>query len=237
MAKSKEEESDLKWLVKNRGEYMMAKLALVRPNDWNPNKVPEHKLEAIRHSMRTDGWLASQPLLIWETDERGRKKNIIIDGEHRWTLGNELGVVEAPMVFLKRIAKAKAMELTVKLDNNRGTFDKQSLATVLNEIMPVIDVPDPAAMLGFTQTEVNKILALPPVELDGESVDPDRAPTNAGIGSVRSQNAVTKMVPLYFSSEEHAEFMEWVKQIGNKLDLENVTDVVRHCVRVAAEGK
>lgn len=211
------------------GEAKEERLALVQPNDWNPNQMPPHKYEAAKQSMRQDGWLKSHALLIWRTDEKGRKKMIIIDGEHRWKAGNELGFVKGPMVFLDGITKAKAMELTIKLDNNRGDFEAKGLAAVLRELVPTLHVEDPAALLGFNQAELNKMLALPPIDLDGVDGEP-RAPTNPGIGSVTSENAVTKMVPLYMDVKDYEEFMQQVKAIGDVAQLENVTDVVRHAV-------
>lgn len=211
------------------GKPSTARLALVQPNAWNPNVMPPHKFDALKQSLRSDGWMLSQPLLVWASDERGRVKNIIIDGEHRWRAANEVGYVEGPMVFLEKITKAEAQTLTVKLDSNRGAFEGQSLATVLREILPTLQTEDPAAALGFTAGEFAKLLALPAIDMT--AVDGDaRAPTSAGIGEVTSQNAVTKMVPLYMDEKDHAAFIAQVQQIGAAVKLENVTDVVRHAV-------
>jgi hypothetical protein len=215
-------------VTKLLGEQRMERLALVKPNDWNPNRVPEHKLESIKESLINDGWLQSQPLLIWESDEKGKIKNIIIDGEHRHRMGTALGLETAPMVFIKRVSKAYAMSLTVKLDNNRGSFEDQPLAKVLRELMPTLEVDDLAKTLGFTQLEMNKLLALPEISLDGVG-NPEEAGGRKGgpmAGGIVSQNAITKMVPLYFDKEAKETFDHRVQVIGEKYSLDNVTDVM-----------
>lgn len=216
------------------GEFHKSvKLSQAKPNKWNPNAVPPNKFEAIKLSMQTDGWLLSQPLLVWRTDTRGKLRMIIIDGEHRWKAANEVGFTEGPMVFLDKLSETNAKALTIKLDNNRGKFEDKSLAILLRDILPKIEVKDPAASLGFTQHEVNKLLALEPVDMSGIEEKGKRAKGSAtGIGSdVTSKNAVTKMVPLYMGEDDHRTFMSNVKALGEELKLENITDVVVKAVQ------
>lgn len=212
------------------GERRTALLSSVQPNEWNPNAVPPHKMEAIKQSMLTDGWLESQPLLIWETDEKGRKKNIIIDGEHRWTCGTEVGFKQCPMVFLKGITKAQAQALTIKLDNNRGTFEAKQLSTLLKDLIPAMNVENPVALLGFTQIEVNKLLAMPAIDLEAGDTGETRKPPSIE-GTTTSKNSVTKMVPIYMDEAGYKEFMDKVRVIVDKHKLETVTDAVVFAVK------
>ena len=202
------------------GDVRFQSLDSVRPNDWNPNKVPTHKYESIKLSMKKDGWLSSQPLLVWETDEGGKKRMLIIDGEHRWRIANELGYTEGPMVFLNGITKAKAIELTIKLDNNRGAFDRDKLSQLMRESLP--SMKDPALVLGFTQTEVERLMQ-------------EQAPkvsVAASLGNdLVSHNSVTKMVPVYLSKDDYQSFIDKIKLIGDSKKLETITHVIVAVVR------
>ena len=214
--------------MKVTGSRSVALLDSVRPNDWNPNKVSDHKYESIKLSMKRDGWLASQPLLIWETDNRKKKRMLIIDGEHRWRIANELGFQSGPMVFLNGITKEKAIELTIKLDNNRGTFDDKLLTQAIREVLPEID--DPALVLGFTQTEINRYLALPPIDLDGrEDSGEPKKPSGLNTNLV-STNSVEKMVPVYLDESNHREFTEKVTAIMEEISAKTVSEAIMHVV-------
>lgn len=118
------------------GEVVLASLERVKPNSWNPNRMTEFQLESTRDGLSRQGWLAAYALLVWGTDEKGKRRDVIIDGEHRWRLARELGFVEGPMVFLDGITEQRAKEMTVELDNKRGKFDEPSLRTLLASLEP-----------------------------------------------------------------------------------------------------
>ena len=131
-----------------RGEVTMVQLDKLQPNAWNPNKMAEHKIEAVRRGFLSVGWLAAQPLLVWGTDETGARRDTIIDGEHRWLCALDVGFVEGPAVVLDGLTEREAKQLTVLLDNTRGEFDRDKLAAVVGELgLPAID-------LGFLEQEM-----------------------------------------------------------------------------------
>ncbi len=146
-----------------RGEVELLPLDSVRPNGWNPNVVPPHIMASIRAGFLEDGWLVSQALLVWATDEHGAEKNLIIDGEHRWECARAVGMTVGPMVRLRDLKEVDAKALTVKLNQKRGDWDPTGLAELLADIgrtNPV--VPDIAALsLGFSVTEMQAILGAP----------------------------------------------------------------------------
>ena len=96
--------------------------------------MTEFQLESTKADFVHNGWLSSHALLIWRTDEKGRQKNLIIDGEHRWRIATELGFPRGPMVFLDGLTQKRAQEMTVALDSKRGKFDEGKLRTVLEQI-------------------------------------------------------------------------------------------------------
>jgi len=120
--------------AKVTGKVVMARLDRVRPNDWNPNRMTEFQMESTREGMRTGGWLAAYALLVWGKDEKGKRRDVIIDGEHRWRIANELAMPEGPMVFLDGLTEREAKKLTIALDNKRGDFDRVALRDLIGDI-------------------------------------------------------------------------------------------------------
>lgn len=141
------------------GEVVSSKLSEVKPNSWNPNKMTERVYESVVQGFKEDGWLASQALLIWRTDENGNPQNVIIDGEHRWKVAQELGIQEGPMVFLDNLPLHKAKALTIKLDNKRGSFDTAALQLIVTDIISTYDSSEALALdLGFEDDALASII-------------------------------------------------------------------------------
>ena len=133
-------------------------LSEVRPNTWNPNEMTAFERESLKHGFRTDGWVKSQSLLIWSTDEKGVKKDIIIDGEQRWTVAVEMGTKTGPMVMIDGITEKVARALTIKMDRKRGKFDDGKLADVLRSIHT--EDASFGLSLGFEEEDMTRLLAL-----------------------------------------------------------------------------
>ncbi len=188
----------------------------VRPNDWNPNVVDPTMLEAIRFDLETNGWLASQAMTVWNTDERGRKQGVILDGEHRWTLATSMKKV--PAVLLDGLTEVQAKALTLKLAQRRGHFDSDQLADVVRSLQRSAELSKDLSMhLGYSDDYLT--------ELTRPVVPPSMAPPPAS-----SANSNVKMVPLFFSAEQHAEFDALVVALGKRWKLDNVTDTVSRAV-------
>jgi hypothetical protein len=115
-------------------------------------------MESIRYGFRVDGWLLSQALLIWATDEIETPQNVIIDGEHRWKCALDVGLREGPMVRLYGLTSNEAKALTVKLNQKRGDWAEDDLARVLAELSTDDDVL--AVDLGFTQEAIDSLVAI-----------------------------------------------------------------------------
>jgi ParB-like chromosome segregation protein Spo0J len=154
------------------GAVVLRALDSVEPNDWNPNRMTERQVESTRDGFRRHGWLSSQALLIWGTDERGRKRDVIIDGEHRWRIARELGMQHGPMVFLERVSLARAKELTVELDNKRGRYDDVALGELLRSLGPDDGL---AFRLGFDDDTFKALIepevVLPPGDFSEVTID------------------------------------------------------------------
>lgn len=164
--------------AKLRGKVEILPLDLVAPNPWNPNRVPEHVMEAIRYGFRTDGWLVSQALLVWATDEIETPQNLIIDGEHRWKCARDVGLHEGPMVRLYGLSLREAKALTVKLNQKRGDWSEDGVARVLAELATEGEVL--AVDFGFAQTEIDALLALGAEGVNLPEPEPEPEPKTAG---------------------------------------------------------
>lgn len=141
-----------------KGEVVMRPLSSVKPNKWNPNRMTAEQMESVAHGFRTDGWLVSQSLLIWGKDDTGAEHNVIIDGEHRFTVAKKVGIKEGPMVFLDGLTEAQAKALTIKMNQKRGDFDSASLAELITELSEGYDDDSMAIDLGFGQAEIDSML-------------------------------------------------------------------------------
>lgn len=60
--------------------------SMLKPNDYNPNKVSKENLKLLTQSILTNGW--TLPIVV-------RPDYTIIDGFHRWTVSGR----RAPIVY------------------------------------------------------------------------------------------------------------------------------------------
>lgn len=209
------------------GTVVMGNLDQVKPNAWNFNEWDAETLESVRQGFGEEGWLASHALLVWGKDERGKERNIIIDGEHRWTVGLELGLKQGPMVFLNGITEAQARALTVKLAMRRGAPNTEKLQLVVRMLdADQLGTPNLARALGFGEEKLMKLLAAPPAPMRGAAQGGGAAGDGVPGGKVVSNNPHTKMVPLYFDAETHPKFMQRVQELSKEHGTETVTDTI-----------
>lgn len=136
-----------------KGEVVLGRLHDVTPNGWNPNEMTPEMRASLKHGFEVDGWLASQALLVWRTDDAGNIQNLIIDGEHRWEVACELGMVEGPMVYLDGYSETAAQKLTIKLNQKRGDWDQTKLAILLRSFGEDVQGID----LGFNDDELKRL--------------------------------------------------------------------------------
>jgi len=140
-----------------RGKTEIVDLTKLRPNGWNGNTMTELERESMKAGFMKEGWLSSQALLVWRTDEKGEERNVIIDGEQRWTCALDVGLLEGPAVYLDGITEAEARRLTVQLYTRRGSWTDEALAEALRPIE--LDVSD-ALDLGFAEEQFAQLLSL-----------------------------------------------------------------------------
>ncbi len=215
------------------GEVQQLPIGAVKPNGWNPNAMSTSTYESLKFGLSSEGWLSSQALLVWESDETGAQQMRIIDGEHRHRVATDLGFKVAPMVLLKGLSESRAKALTVAMNNRRGTFDETSLGELLRDIQ--FDVPDLGLAVGMSSDQLMSFLAdVAPIDLDNL---PDAMPQEGGAapaaeaaGASAAPGSNVKMVQLFFDEQAQAQFLRFVTALAKRYGTKNVTDTVGEAV-------
>jgi len=124
---------------------------MVKPNDYNPNKVSRQNLELLKQSILTNGW--TLPIVV-------RPDFTIIDGFHRWTVAGEEPLVsmlegKVPVVIVEHKDKAGNIYGTVTHNRARGTHLLEPMKAIVKELMGE----------GKTVKEIGKQLGMRPEEI------------------------------------------------------------------------
>lgn len=124
---------------------------IVKPNDYNPNKVSKQNLELLKQSILTNGW--TLPIVV-------RPDYTIIDGFHRWTVAGEEPLLsmldgQVPVVIVVHDDKAGNIYGTVTHNRARGTHLLEPMKAIVKELMGE----------GKTVSEIGKQLGMKPEEI------------------------------------------------------------------------
>lgn len=219
--------------IKVRGEVVSRKLDSVAVNGWNPNTMTDEMKESLLYGLKRDGWLASQALLIWGTDEKGMRQDLIIDGEHRWYAGIEGGLIKGPMVFLDGLTEIEAKALTIKMNQKRGEWNPELLAGVVKELDLDLDTDDLALDLGLGDDFVMELLSTDPIDLDGVTGDKPAA-AGATKGTMPSGSSHVQQVQLFFDGSQKKEWDELLAKLAKRYKTDNASDTVLAGLKQAA---
>ena len=124
---------------------------MVKPNDYNPNKVSKQNLEFLKQSILTNGW--TLPIVV-------RPDFTIIDGFHRWTVAGEEPLKsmlegKVPVVIVEHKDKAGNIYGTVTHNRARGTHLLEPMKAIVRELMGE----------GKSVEEIGKQLGMRPEEI------------------------------------------------------------------------
>lgn len=124
---------------------------VVKPNDYNPNKVSKQNLELLKQSILTNGW--TLPIVV-------RPDFTIIDGFHRWTVAGEEPLAsmlegKVPVVIVEHKDKAGNIYGTVTHNRARGTHLLEPMKAIVKELIGE----------GKTVEEIGKQLGMKPEEI------------------------------------------------------------------------
>lgn len=124
---------------------------LLKPNDYNPNKVSEQNLELLVQSILTNGW--TLPIVV-------RPDYTIIDGFHRWTVSGREPLLsklegKVPIVIVDHKTEAEDMYGTITHNRARGTHLLEPMKAIIKKLIEQ----------GKTTKEICKELGMKPEEV------------------------------------------------------------------------
>ncbi len=124
---------------------------IVKPNDYNPNKVSKQNLDLLKQSILTNGW--TLPIVV-------RPDMTIIDGFHRWTVAGEEPLKsmldgKVPVVIVQHKEHSEDIYGTVTHNRARGTHLLEPMKAIVKELMTT----------GKTVEEIGKQLGMRPEEI------------------------------------------------------------------------
>lgn len=102
----------------------------IYPNPWNVNEMSPQMFEKEIASIREFGFV--DPLLVrphpWEKDVYQ-----IIDGEHRWSAGTQIGMTEFPVNIIE-VDDDTAKQLSIVLNETRGSSNQARLSALVRDL-------------------------------------------------------------------------------------------------------
>lgn len=104
---------------------------LLKPNDYNPNKVSKENLRLLTQSILTNGW--TLPIVV-------RPDYTIIDGFHRWTVAGEEPLLsmldgKVPVVRVFHEDTSEDIYGTVTHNRARGTHLLEPMKAIVKRLL------------------------------------------------------------------------------------------------------
>lgn len=130
--------------------------ARLRPNPWNPNRVPPEKLKKLKEAVAEKGLLS--PILV-RPAPGGPERFEIIDGEHRFRIARSLGIDEIPCVVV-RLSDAEAKVKTLQLNGLRGENEPEKIARMIRDLNLDYDLDELERMLPLDRYDLQASMDL-----------------------------------------------------------------------------
>lgn len=135
----------------------------LKSNSWNPNVQDEFMYGKELASIRQFGMV--NPIIVRETNSGLQ----IIDGEHRVRAALEIGISKVPVWNLGLVEDATAKQLTIVLNETKGSPDRGKLAALLADLLTSESTSDLLAVLPYPPDDFRAIVDLP--EFDWDSLE------------------------------------------------------------------
>lgn len=137
---------------------MMATVDELNAATYNPRKISGQQLKALKMSIKENGIL--EPLIVNQ-----KTGMTVVSGHQRLRVAKELGLTEVPVKVID-VDEKKEKILNLALNKIGGAFDTPKLENVLREVVEFAGAD--IEQTGFTTQEIEKMLALPEAETEGE---------------------------------------------------------------------
>lgn len=142
-------------------------LSKLRPNSWNPNVMNDEMYRKELASIRKFGYV--NPILARDLVSHYE----IIDGEHRWKALKQLGYEEAEVTIIEGLSDEEAKQLTIVLNETRGTPDQGKLGTLLRDLLENVPKADLLDVLPIDPIAFDRLAGLE--SFDWGTLDSDPA--------------------------------------------------------------
>lgn len=134
-------------------DITLIELNRIRPNNYNPNAVPEDVLAKLRAEIGQKG--LCEPILV---RSRGTGYEIV-DGQHRWQICRDLGWREIPCI-IQDFSDTEAKIKTLQLNYMRGSAIPLKLASLIYDLSKEIKLEDLAKRLPYEEVQLMDNLEL-----------------------------------------------------------------------------
>lgn len=156
--------------VIERAELLWVTLEELRPNPWNPNVMDDAMYAKETASIKKFGM--AQPITTRKTDDGYQ----IIDGENRWKVLKDLKWKFAPIWNLGWVDDATAKQLTVVLNETKGSPEKQKLSELLKDLLKSETTEELLTVLPFSKEKFEELVDIPAFDWDSfEDQQPQRS--------------------------------------------------------------
>lgn len=154
-------------------------IELIRPNPWNPNAMDDEMYAKAIESIHEFGFVDPVTVRV-ELDSDDSHFYQLIDGEHRWRAATDHGACvrakggwerhgglrQLPITNLGVVTDEVAQQLTIVLNETRGTYDPKKMGALLIDLVAVKPLADLAIVLPFGKEEISQLAELPKVRWD-----------------------------------------------------------------------
>lgn len=154
----------------------------LRINSWNPNRMTAAMYAKALESIETYGFV--DPLLVRpHPDQAGFFE--IIDGEHRFRAGGDLGMGEFPCVVLTGLTDAAAQKLTIISNELHGQADPDKMGDLLRVILEDTSLDELLNALPYDESILAGFLGLPDLPPLEPPPTPGEAPSDKAVWAER----------------------------------------------------
>jgi len=141
-------------LLKPIANVQIIDRTMLKPNDYNPNKVSEENLNLLTQSILTNGW--TLPIVA-------RPDYTIIDGFHRWTVSGREPLYsklegKVPVVIVEHKDHDEDVYGTITHNRARGTHLLEPMKKIIKELLDNgKSIPEISKQLGMRQEEIFRL--------------------------------------------------------------------------------
>lgn len=198
------------------------------PLQGNLKSLSKQDYERLRDEIVADGF--SEPISAWKT----KKGLLVLNGHQRLrTVKNMVEkegykCPEIPISLVKAKDEKQARRKLLSMASQYGKVEKDGLYEFIHE--SDMQVEDVIANFRLPEIDLQKF-ADEYFEIPNEEVDLNLGGLHAPVEDGDANLADIRYVQLYFNHKGYDEFNVLAEELMKKLELDNLTEVVDHCVR------